>query len=99
MNSLTLKWQSVLNRETSTNSPLPLGSLVKLSRLTLNDNEQITPQLLDNLKKETFEDSPNLQKNGVYVKIINQYKRIWIHIIEKDIIHLAEQQEQYQFWQ
>lgn len=95
----SIKCQSVLNRETLTNSPLPLGSSVKLSRLTINDSEQITPQLLDAIQKETFEDSPTLQKNGVYAKIITQHKRIWLHLIEKDIFHLVEQQEQYQLWQ
>lgn len=93
------------------NPPLPLGSLIKLSRLCLDNDEQLTPNLLDCLRRETFIDSrfSSWCNEGIFVHIVAaasimippdaKRRQLWLHLVPKELFDLVEQKEEYEWWQ
>jgi hypothetical protein len=91
--------------------PLPLGSMMKRSRFCLDNDEQLTPEMLDKLRHELFIDCRTLafSKVGAFVHIIAAQpiiippeisrRNLWLHIVTKDLFHLVENKEEYEWWQ
>lgn len=97
------------------NPPLPLGSAIKLSRLALDNNIQPNPDISDRLKHELFEERMSPWKNGVFVRVIaapeilvppnndneqwTKRRKLWLHLVKKDLFHLVKQQDEYEWWE
>jgi hypothetical protein len=100
------------------NPPLPLGSSVKMSRLCLDNDEQMTPDVYDRLRRETFIDTSFAGRcryqAGVFVHVFAapailvpgnnvgdpdvRRHRLYLHLVEKELFHLVERQEEYELW-
>lgn len=98
--------------------PLPLGSVIKLSRLALDNNDnnfQPNPAIFDRLKHELFEERMSPWKNGVFVHVFAapeilipsnkgdgqwiKRRKLWLHLVKKELFHLVKQQDEYEWWE
>lgn len=97
------------------NPPLPLGSSLKMSRFSLDNGEQPTPELLDRVRRETFWDWWHKRDCGFFVHVIAaptifvpanngrggiiKRRKLNLHLVPQNLFHLIEQQNEYEWWQ
>lgn len=95
------------------NPPLPLGSYVKMSRYSLDNDAPLTPEYLDRVRRETFRDWRHRKDCGFFVHItagptilvpadndsVIKRQNLSLHLVPRDLFQQIKQQNEYEWWE